>query len=132
MNKILSKSDTLERFHDEHVSEYNEDMGRPTPTELEEMSMLRESRMFDKYLEEVTRNRRLFITSDGYIGWGHQQVEKCDKLYILHGSPVPFVLRPCGDFWIVVGQCYAHGLMNGEIGKALEREEVTSQMFEVR
>ncbi|KAF7855309.1 uncharacterized protein EAF02_011568 [Botrytis sinoallii] len=132
MNKVLSKSDTLERFYDDHVPEYNEDMGKPTPTEIERMSMLRESRMFDKYLEEAIRNQRLFITSKGYIGLGHQQIEKGDRLCVLYGSPVPYILRPHDDYWTVVGQCYAHGLMNGEIGKALECGEVTSQIFEIR
>ncbi|KAK8906249.1 hypothetical protein QC760_004846 [Botrytis cinerea] len=132
MNKILSESDTLERFYDDHVPEYNEDMCKPTPTELKRMSMLRESRMFDKNLEEAIRGRRLFITSKGHIGLGHQQVEKGDVLCVLSGSPVPHILRLHGDYWTVVGQCYSHGLMNGEIGKALECGEVTSQMFEIR
>ncbi|KAK6607425.1 hypothetical protein H4I96_03660 [Botrytis cinerea] len=132
MNKILSESDTLERFYDDHVPEYNEDMCKPTPTELKRMSMLRESRMFDKNLEESIRGRRLFITSKGHIGLGHQQVEKGDVLCVLSGSPVPHILRLYGDYWTVVGQCYSHGLMNGEIGKALECGEVTSQMFEIR
>ncbi|THV45125.1 hypothetical protein BGAL_0527g00020 [Botrytis galanthina] len=132
MNKILSESDTLERFHDDHVPVWDEDMCRPTPTEFHRISMLRESRMFDKYLKEATKNRRLFITSKGYIGLGHQRAEKGDRLCILYGSPVPYILRPHGDYWNLVGQCYAHGLMNGEIGEALERGEVTSQVFEIR
>ncbi|TGO33079.1 hypothetical protein BHYA_0268g00060 [Botrytis hyacinthi] len=132
MNKILSESDTLERFYDDHVPVWDEDMCRPTPTEFKRISMLRESRVFDKYLKEATKNRSLFVTSKGYIGLGHQQVENGDKLCILYGSPVPYILRQHGDYWTVVGQCYAHGIMNGEIGEALERGEVTSQVFEIR
>ncbi|KAF7952594.1 uncharacterized protein EAE97_002091 [Botrytis byssoidea] len=132
MNKILSESDTLERFYDDHVPVRDEDMCRPTPTEFKRTSMLRESRMFDKYLKEVTKNRRLFVTSKGYIGLGHQRAEKGDRLCIFNGSPVPYILRQHGDYWILVGQCYAHGLVTGEIGEALERGEATSQIFEIR
>lgn len=132
MNKILSKSDTLERFHDDHVPGWLEDMGKPTQNEFKRIRRLHESKMFDKYLKEATQNRRLFITSKGYIGLGHQRAEKDDRLCILYGSPVPYILRPHSDYWTLVGQCYAHGLMNGEIGEALERGEASSQIFEIR
>lgn len=40
-----------------------------------------------------------------------------DKVFVLRGSEVPFILRPCGlgrEGFFVVGDCYVHGIMDGE------------------
>ena len=58
---------------------------------------------------------RFMITSKGYVGWAHPRAEKGDKVCILKGCSVPILLRsrPEGCY-VVVGDAYVHGIMNGE------------------
>ena len=38
-----------------------------------------------------------------------------DYLAIVLGAPIPLVLRPVGDGYRIVGSCYIHGLMDGQL-----------------
>ncbi len=62
-------------------------------------------------------NRRLFTTANGYVGLGPQAVREGDFLCILSDSRLPMMLRQCGTEWMVLGPCFAHGVMRGEIVK---------------
>lgn len=57
--------------------------------------------------------RRMFRTRDGWIGLGAGAVQAGDKIAILQGASVPVVVRPSSD-WVVVGDCYVHGVMEGQ------------------
>uniref|UniRef100_A0A0B7KPA6 Heterokaryon incompatibility domain-containing protein n=1 Tax=Bionectria ochroleuca TaxID=29856 RepID=A0A0B7KPA6_BIOOC len=73
-----------------------------------------------------------FITSQGYIGQAPQSVEigrsKGDKVVLIAGCSVPFILRPQADGrYSVLGDCYLHGIMDGEAwdeGQAVAMEIV--------
>lgn len=65
-----------------------------------------------------TKNRCLFRTSRAYIGLALLEVSAGDKICILGGAQVPFVLRPVQEEWRVVGECYVHGIMDGDAVKA--------------
>lgn len=58
-------------------------------------------------------NRRLAKTTGGYIALCPRQTAVNDRLVLLQGSDVPFILRPAGDRWQIVGECYIHALMDG-------------------
>lgn len=66
-----------------------------------------------------------FITSQGYVGLGPDDMEVGDVVSIFYGAPVPFVLRPVDDGkFKLMGEAYVHGIMDGEFMKE-EREEVS-------
>jgi hypothetical protein len=65
----------------------------------------------------VTRRRRLFRTARGYVGLSAGSVKAGDEMCVLFGSLVPIVLRREGRSWRVVGECYVHGIMDGEVLK---------------
>ncbi|KAL5329271.1 hypothetical protein ACEPPN_002782 [Leptodophora sp. 'Broadleaf-Isolate-01'] len=67
--------------------------------------------LFDRAAKDVRSNRRLFRTREGYVGLAPDNVEYGDKLYILDGARVPFLLR--GNR--LVGEAYVHGIMHGEL-----------------
>lgn len=70
---------------------------------------------FDKLMPPYSYlgNRRLARTDGGHIALCPKETAVKDKLVLLQGSDVPFILRPIGDRWQIVGECYAHLLMDG-------------------
>lgn len=58
-------------------------------------------------------NRRLARTDRGDIAFCPRETAINDKLVLLQGSDVPFILRPVGDHWQIVGECYVYALMDG-------------------
>ena len=64
-----------------------------------------------------------FTTTKAYMGLGSQAMKAGDVVVILAGGEVPFILRRAGEFFQLVGECYVHGIMNGEaVHKVAERE----------
>ncbi|CAF9926748.1 hypothetical protein IMSHALPRED_007032 [Imshaugia aleurites] len=71
-----------------------------------------------RYLDYVWAfcNKRSFImTEEGYIGLAPKLTKPGDQVCILLGCTRPLVLRQTSGLqYQVVGECYVHGLMNGE------------------
>ena len=66
-------------------------------------------------------NHKFFTTKGGYVGLGPPNMEKDDVLCVLLGGYTPFLLRERSTLGVdgekryaLVGECYVHGLMNGE------------------
>jgi hypothetical protein len=59
---------------------------------------------------------RLFITDDGMLGTGFSGMMAGDVVCILFGGNVPYILRPTDieGQYILIGECYVKGLMQGE------------------
>ncbi|KAH8699399.1 hypothetical protein GQ44DRAFT_718196 [Phaeosphaeriaceae sp. PMI808] len=67
--------------------------------------------------------RTFFATPQGYIGLA--PIECCigDIVCIFFGAVTPYILRPTGDGrYNFVGECYVHGIMDGEFYDALRKE----------
>jgi len=65
-------------------------------------------------LKMVLDSRGFFLSKQGYIGLARYEVREGDKICILHGGQVPFILRQEGRYHVFKGECYIYGLMNGE------------------
>lgn len=59
-------------------------------------------------------NRRLIKTETGHLGLAPRDAEIGDVVVLIAGSPAPFILRKAGSCYKIVGDCYLHGVMNGE------------------
>jgi hypothetical protein len=60
--------------------------------------------------------RRIFRTYKGYIGLGPERVAPGDSVALFEGGRLPLVIRPSrGGKWTIIGDCYTHGLMGGEL-----------------
>lgn len=73
-------------------------------------------------------NRRFCATRDGRIGWVPRDTREDDVVCVLFGGRVPYVLRPCERGYTLVGECYIHGLMEGE---AMEMKGIVCKDFAI-
>jgi hypothetical protein len=60
------------------------------------------------------RDRVLFMTNSGYLGLGPKFMKPQDRIVIFDGAETPYVLRPYGNDYKVVGPCFVHGWMDGD------------------
>ncbi|KAK5659782.1 hypothetical protein OQA88_993 [Cercophora sp. LCS_1] len=67
--------------------------------------------------------RSIFVSDDGFIGIAPPGAREGDSICVLLGHPVPFIIRPNGDDWDLVGLARIPGMMNGEIVEGLEANE---------
>jgi hypothetical protein len=51
----------------------------------------------DKSVASATSHRRFFRTQKGYMGLGPESMKERDKVFVLDGGSVPFLLRPAGN-----------------------------------
>jgi hypothetical protein len=96
----------------------------------------------DATIRSATIRRTFFITKKGYFGLGPAKTRRGDQLCILMGGQTPFVLRQSesrkmrvagseGDydrkFFEMIGDCYTHGLMDGEAMEEWGKEAGSSE-----
>ncbi|KAF2170437.1 hypothetical protein M409DRAFT_19258 [Zasmidium cellare ATCC 36951] len=67
--------------------------------------------------ERMCNSRRFFRTArQGSIGIGPNFMRPRDKVVVVHGCRAPIIIRPLDEeTHSVVGECYVHGIMNGEV-----------------
>jgi hypothetical protein len=75
--------------------------------------------------------RRLITTQGGYLGLAPEEVQENDAIAILYGCNFPVILRPHGDEYLLIGECYIDGIMNGEIIEAKERGGIQYEEVEI-
>ncbi|RDW58486.1 hypothetical protein BP5796_12416 [Coleophoma crateriformis] len=78
---------------------------------------------FLRRVQSVIWNRKFLVTKDNRIGLAPMAAREGDVICILYGCTVPVVLRPSDGsrtHWSVIGECYLHGMMDGE---AIERHQ---------
>ena len=73
--------------------------------------------------------RTLITTTTGYLGLAPKAVRQGDVIAILPGCGCPIIFRPCGSLYNVLGECYIHGLMNGEFFELENKENTLQQEF---
>ena len=91
-----------------------------------------ENRVWDKELIMMrghrtwTFHRRFFVSSSGRFGWAVDGTKIGDEVVLFYGCDYPFVMRwdSQKQGWRILGDCYIHGLMNGEgIREGFEEQE---------
>lgn len=63
----------------------------------------------------AARGRRLAYTSDNLLALVFREAQIGDVLSIFQGTPLPFVLRKVCGGHCLVGTCYIHNMMDGEV-----------------
>jgi hypothetical protein len=76
---------------------------------------------YNQILIAIT-GRAFFITEGGHFGLCYPEVVTGDEVWVVYGSQVPFILRPCDDnrrgdsgarCYQYLGDCYVDGFMDG-------------------
>lgn len=67
----------------------------------------------------ATTDRKFLRTKRGFMGLARQPAEVGDEVWVLLGCDVPMILRKCDDYYILVGECFVYGMMEGEQTKDL-------------
>lgn len=85
-----------------------------------ELTVLEHERQenMQRALKKATNMRNLCLTKKGYIGLIPVSAVVNDQIYVLLGGQVLYVLRTYNrDDWnhTYIGECYIHGLMDGEV-----------------
>lgn len=70
--------------------------------------------MIDSGITRATSYRRMMISSKGYIGLVPAKAREGDHICVLYGCSVPVILRKKGDHYVLIGESYVHGIMDGE------------------
>ena len=73
----------------------------------------------------------LFVTENGFLGQVPRTAQIGDIICVFLGGHVPFVLRPLerGGSYRLIGDCYVHGMMNGE---ALQASNILVQEITIQ
>jgi hypothetical protein len=69
------------------------------------------------FMSQTIARRRLYTTKRGLLGMGLETIQEGDQVWLLCDARVPMVLRPTKvpDEFTIVGECYLHEFMNGEM-----------------
>ncbi|KAK8139375.1 hypothetical protein PG984_002755 [Apiospora sp. TS-2023a] len=86
---------------------------------------------FHEAFVRVCTDRRFFVTDKGRIGIGPEAMAEGDRVVILLGSRVPFLVREVGPRYRLVGECYVAGLMEGQAISQVRDSEQASVEFEL-
>ena len=75
------------------------------------------------------KGRKLVTIGTGFLGLALETALKAlkgDVVVVLFGCNFPVILRPFGNFFKYISECYVQGLMHGEAIIALEQDEYQS------
>lgn len=70
---------------------------------------------FQTRIRRTISHRRMMKTGDGLLGLAPALACVGDRVVLMKGLRTPVVVRPRGDGWELVGDCYIHGMMQGEL-----------------
>ncbi|KAI4188652.1 MAG: hypothetical protein LQ346_005273 [Caloplaca aetnensis] len=82
---------------------------------------------YKRNLDDYCHRRRLFRTANGRFGLGPSAMQQGDVCCIIFGALVPFVIRRSDRWFKLVGECYIHGVMRGEIVNEMLQQQLSFQ-----
>ncbi len=81
------------------------------------------------------QGRAFIITKKGYYGLAPHVSQPGDLCYVVYGSSVPFIMRPCqsarGRHVRLVGEAYIHGIMRGEAVQMLQDGVLQEELLSI-
>jgi hypothetical protein len=78
---------------------------------------------------DVCRGRRFFVTDNKYMGIAVPDTKDGDVVAVVLGAKVPLVLRRHNSNFLVVGEAYVHGLMEGETIQMIKEGKLKEELL---
>jgi hypothetical protein len=88
--------------------------------------------VFKNTMVERTSCMSFFTTEDGLMGVGAEDARPGDVVCVLLGAQVPLLLRPQGEHFAYVGECYMCGIMFGQVIEEAEKGLRQYETFDLR
>jgi hypothetical protein len=80
----------------------------------------------------ATNRRRFAITDNDLMALVPKVAEKGDVVACFGAGSTPFLLRPDGDYWRMLGPCYLEDNMDGQALAKQEDEVVSDTVYKIR
>jgi hypothetical protein len=80
---------------------------------------------FRDYLASSTstmNGRKYFVSSNDFIGLVPEAAQEGDMICVFMGGKTPFLVRPVGGNYQLLGACYVHRIMYGEAMEEFEKK----------
>ncbi|KAK2598061.1 hypothetical protein QQS21_005772 [Conoideocrella luteorostrata] len=84
---------------------------------------------YARVVRYACRSRRIFRTQEGSIGLGPACAGIGDRVCVLNGGKVPYVIRPIKDDFYFLGECYMDNIMRGELYERCNIKHFESRML---
>jgi hypothetical protein len=110
--------------HEDFVNTISKAKGSQNPENPDAAEFLHRAR-------SSTWNRKFVVTKERRMGLVNPRAQPNDVICILLGCSVPIVLRQEGTGFILIGESYVNGLMNGETMRSVETGSYTLQEFQI-
>ncbi|XP_014551287.1 hypothetical protein COCVIDRAFT_113303 [Bipolaris victoriae FI3] len=78
-------------------------------------------RLYESRFSELSAGRKFCITRQRHLAWVPVETRPTDRICILAGCAVPFVVRPVGQRYELLGDCYRDDMMR-ERGLSISQE----------
>lgn len=70
--------------------------------------------IYESRFSELSAGRKFCITKQRYLAWVPVDTTPTDRICLLVGCAVPFVVRPVGRCYELLGDCYREGMIQAE------------------
>jgi Heterokaryon incompatibility protein (HET) len=81
---------------------------------IEATRTLLDDHRYDDSFCRCARGRKFAITNKGYMSMVPPLAKAGDDIGIIYGAEIPFVFRRDMNVFDLIGECYVHGIMDGE------------------
>lgn len=89
------------------------------------------SQLLFKGHQTTATERSFFTTNTGYMGLGPAYTEIGDVVCAIPPVNVPFILRPKGNRYQLVGESFVLGIMDGEAIQEYRQGRLKMEEFEI-
>lgn len=128
----LSRSDMLSVDPPSRSSTLSNSVSSMIDEELFDMDDGEKTQLSTMLNAGLTMNRRrLFLSSEGTVGLAPWDAVEGDVICVLLGCRFPVVLRAVEGHYVVVGEAYVDGFMNGEAMVGLQEKKFVLDNFDI-
>lgn len=98
---------TVLNWHEEHFSHTYDNIEASR-------GLANNNEVVDRVFVQQLRGNRIASTSTKMLANVPERTKEGDEIWIIYGCSTPFLLRPAERGYLMVGECFVDGIMNGE------------------